>query len=195
MKRNLKLFLLLIIISLPLLLCNSNSSSDAINNDNNIPVIDTIPDQVASINSEFYLNLASYVHDDNEPSYSLSYHITSGSGTMEGPVYSNQFPVSLTEIIEFSVTDSQGGTATGSFTVNVQTSGMQPLDFPSDYVFVSGRGEDVAAAGTIGNPFKTISYAISRAKVDGKSAVVVPCGRKKIILDETCHLRNESSMI
>jgi hypothetical protein len=144
--------------------------------DRDAPEVTAIPMQIAYCDAAFYLNLANYVRDNADAAHSLSYEITNGPGTMAGPVYSNLFTAVASVAIEFSATDDAGNAATGGFQVDVRRGVALPLSFPPDYAFVSPSGADYLTNGSLAAPYRTISYALQRAKIEGKSAVVVACG-------------------
>ncbi len=141
-----------------------------------VPTVQSIPDQTAYAGLTFYLNLAVYVHHEAEASFALSYRITAGPGTMDGPFYSHTFADTQHAVVEFTVEGSGGGSASGSFMIDVISVTPEPLSFPPDYVFVSTTGSDLSDGQSVSSPFRTITHAIEEALQDGKSAVVVACG-------------------
>lgn len=70
----------------------------------------------------FSANLAEYVSDaEGDP---LTYQVTAGGGGFSGAIYSNQFDSLGTYTVQFSVSDPDGGSASSSFDVTVNTANL-----------------------------------------------------------------------
>jgi predicted outer membrane repeat protein len=87
---------------------------------NNAPVVSVIPDQNATVNYTFILDIAGYVSDDHDADKDLAYAVTSGGGSFIGTVYAHTFTTTGLQPVGFSVTDSGSLNATGTFNVDVQ---------------------------------------------------------------------------
>lgn len=157
---------------------------------NTAPTVSAIPDQIAYSGTTFYINLASYVQDDNQPAFALTFQISNGPGAMDGPVYSNLFSVAEIVSVEFTVADENGQSVTGSFSIDVQNGAGEPLIFPADFVFVSADGADTVMRGGIDEPYGSIGFALLQAEFNGKAAVVVACGIyiESVVIADGIHL-------
>lgn len=70
----------------------------------------------------FSVSLAGFVTDpEGDP---LTYAVLSGGGAFVGPTYSNMFDTLGTYTVQFMVADNKGKTATGTFTVTVNTANL-----------------------------------------------------------------------
>jgi hypothetical protein len=140
------------------------------------PVLLAVPDQEAAVGENFYLNLAAYTSDDSDSSAALAYAVVLGPGEFIGPVYHARWAAPASESIGYSVTDSCGLSAAGTFRVEAVQKPVVPLTFPSDTIFVSPDGTDTLGSGSLSNPCRTIGYGITRAQALSGSLVVVACG-------------------
>ncbi len=106
---------------------------------NKPPEVETIPDQTATVNVPFALDLSLYVSDRRDDITSLNFYILSGEGSFTGSMYNNTFSSTGLKTVTFVVLDSESAGTRASFSVNViappladfvadVTYGVAPLD-------------------------------------------------------------------
>lgn len=159
-------------------------------NENAQPSIGAIPEQTAYVGTTYYINLATYVSDDIQAPFELTYEITDGPGTMDGPIYSVLFSEPQEIVVQFTVTDTEGESASGQVEIDVLSGSGEQLSFPVNYVFVSGSGSDSVLSGDIDAPYSSLGFALQQAEIGGKAAVVVACGVyiENVIIPDGIHL-------
>ncbi len=97
---------------------------------NAAPVVAAIADQAVVADQELILNLAYHLSDDNDTLADLLVVVTSGGGTMNGLIYTNTWTAEGTYAVNFTVQDTGGLTAVGSFNVIVYE--RPQADFSAD---------------------------------------------------------------
>jgi len=115
--------LLVIGLFLPLmgLKCQDDKTYQIINlpATNNAPTVTAIADQTAVAGTYFVLDVATAgsVADDNDEISDLHFAVVSGGGLFSGSTYFNVFTLG-TNVVEFTIIDSQSESTTGTFTVD-----------------------------------------------------------------------------
>jgi parallel beta-helix repeat protein len=97
---------------------------------NGVPQVAAIPDQRATRDFPFSLDLSPYVTDDSGPVSSLTFLVVSGGGSFTGAVYENTFNATGPVTVEFLVLDTAGALTQGSFNVDVLSPPV--ADFTAD---------------------------------------------------------------
>lgn len=113
--------------------CKKNGDTIVLGPGNQAPEVSSIPDQVATKDVLFILDLASYVTDDHDAVASLTFMVVSGGGYFTGSIYENTFVTAGPVTVQFLVLDTEAGVATGSFNVNVLS--PPAADFTTDTTY------------------------------------------------------------
>ena len=111
----------------------------------------------------FTVSLKGFVTDpEGDP---LTYSVVSGGGAFAGATYTNMFDTLGTYTVEFTVSDSQGKTATGDFVVTVNTANLAVIAEGDNLLLLDTDTEQFVPVSTSTGFTETLRATLTRGHV------------------------------